>query len=334
MTPCVGDLFIGPQVKSVTTTYGDHFVYGGASGFRASGSGCCWVAPERRTCAGSITVEGELLLYAPDGAVIGPQTDTLWLSDFTWERRPISGHGVPIGSEPTLETLHRLRERIKPFKPRGCCCWGFVSQRHQSRNGNLLQACAGEFRSWSGCWFGATTTHSRVLLREVRHPASGPAGRRGLHLYPRPADLARWLWLPRLWARPPRRSVCAVGGRQSPEVALLPFGQQQAVMPAYGAFTGMHVDRPGQNGPGVRHDGRRSSRCEARARFSLKQDMPADGALQASSHRLAKRRAWPGCQSCGVMPSPLMSSGQELAKSKKARAIVHVGCESKLSALL
>ena len=67
----------------------------------------------------AIDVAGEALHLLPDGAVWSASTQALWLSDLhLGKAAQFRKHGVPIGSEPTLATLHRLRERIIELQPR------------------------------------------------------------------------------------------------------------------------------------------------------------------------------------------------------------------------
>ena len=56
----------------------------------------------------------ETCALLPDGAVWWAAAQTLWLSDLHLGKAAhFRKHGVPIGSEPTLATLHRLREQIQ-----------------------------------------------------------------------------------------------------------------------------------------------------------------------------------------------------------------------------
>ena len=77
-------------------------------------------AVNRRLSPGALTLDcqGESLTLLADGAVWWEAKQTLWLSDLHLGKAAhFRKHGVPIGSEPTLETVHRLREQIKGFGP-------------------------------------------------------------------------------------------------------------------------------------------------------------------------------------------------------------------------
>ena len=80
----------------------------------------------------AIDVAGEMLHLLPDGAVWWASAQTLWLSDLHLGKAAhFRKHGVPIGSEPTLATLHRLREQIQALRPGRVSSWGPLPQRHQ-----------------------------------------------------------------------------------------------------------------------------------------------------------------------------------------------------------
>ena len=69
---------------------------------------------------GKSTVDcaGVPLTLLPDGAVYWSDAGTLWLSDLHLGKAAhFRKHGVPIGSESTLSTLHRLREQILHHRP-------------------------------------------------------------------------------------------------------------------------------------------------------------------------------------------------------------------------
>ena len=67
----------------------------------------------------TIDCAGASIRLLPDGAVLWEATATLWLSDLHLGKAAhFRKHGVPIGSEPTLATLHRLRQQLMRWTPR------------------------------------------------------------------------------------------------------------------------------------------------------------------------------------------------------------------------
>ena len=76
------------------------------------------MTPVANARGANIDLAGETLHLLPDGAVWWASTSTLWLSDLHLGKAAhFRKHGVPIGSEPTLATLHRLREQLKALRP-------------------------------------------------------------------------------------------------------------------------------------------------------------------------------------------------------------------------
>ena len=68
----------------------------------------------------NIDCAGASIRLLPDGAVMWEATATLWLSDLHLGKAAhFRKHGVPIGSEPTLATLHRLRQQLMQCSQRG-----------------------------------------------------------------------------------------------------------------------------------------------------------------------------------------------------------------------
>lgn len=192
-----------------------------------------------------LTVSGIALTLLPDGAIWWPEKRTLWLSDLHLGKAAhFRKHGVPIGSEPTLETLHRLREHIKVFRPDRVLLLGDLFHSDINKEWDPFSELCVEFGYLN--WVLVRGNHDQIpdaLLEEagisqVDRLDDGP-----FTFTHDPAD----------WSQGFGYHVCGhvhpgirlTGtGRQRLRVRCFHFGETQAVMPAYGAFTGMYVIEP------------------------------------------------------------------------------------------
>lgn len=191
------------------------------------------------TCA-----EEQLVLLA-DGAVHWPSRNTVWLSDLHLGKAAhFRKHGVPIGSEPTLATLHRLRECIKRRRPRRILLLGDLFHSDINREWEPFAGLCSEFASLEWCLVrGNHDMIPEVLLRE-----SGILQRDRLDEGPftfthDPSDLTEGFGYHICGHLHPGIRLRGMG-RQTMRMRCFHFGKGQAVMPAYGAFTGMHTIEP------------------------------------------------------------------------------------------
>lgn len=197
--------------------------------------------------SGSITVKiaDSALTLLPDGAVHWSQTETLWLSDLHLGKAAhFRRHGVPIGSEPTLETLHRLREQIKTLQPQRVLMLGDLFHSDINREWDPFAGLCDEFRGLE--WVLVRGNHDSipdVLLRESGIRQVDRLDEGGFTFTHDPADLdSDFGYHVCGHVHPGIRMRGA--GRQTMRLRCFHFGALQAVMPAYGAFTGIHVVTP------------------------------------------------------------------------------------------
>lgn len=192
-----------------------------------------------------IRVSDEDLTLLPDGSTWWSSQRMLWLSDLHLGKAAhFRKHGVPIGSEPTLETLHRLREQIQAQKPDRILLLGDLFHSDINREWEPFAGLCDEFAHLD--WVLVRGNHDRipqVLLDES-----------GIHQVDRldvgpftfthdPADLAEDFGYHVTGHIHPGIRL-AGSGRQRLRLRCFHFSAKQAVMPAYGAFTGMHVIAP------------------------------------------------------------------------------------------
>lgn len=193
----------------------------------------------------AINVAGEVLHLLPDGAVWWGSARTLWLSDLHLGKAAhFRKHGVPIGSEPTLATLHRLREQMKALQPSRVLLLGDVFHSDINREWEPFAGLCEEFQSVE--WVLVQGNHDmipEVLLREsgIRQIARLDEG--PFTFTHDPADLAADFGYHVCGHVHPGIRL-AGAGRQRLRLRCFQFSDKQAVMPAYGAFTGMHTIDP------------------------------------------------------------------------------------------
>lgn len=193
----------------------------------------------------AIDVAGEVVHLLPDGAVWWASTQSLWLSDLHLGKAAhFRKHGVPIGSEPTLATLHRLRERIFERQPQ--CVWLLGDLFHSDIN-REWEPFAGLCEEFSELdWVLVQGNHDmipEVLLREsgirqVDRMDEGP-----FTFTHDPADLQPEFGYHVCGHVHPGIRL-AGAGRQRLRVRCFHVAERQAILPAYGAFTGMHTITP------------------------------------------------------------------------------------------
>ena len=192
-----------------------------------------------------VTVSGIALTLLPDGAIWWPAKRTLWLSDLHLGKAAhFRKHGVPIGSEPTLETLHRLREHLKWFCPDRVLMLGDLFHSEINKEWGPFSALCQEYPAVN--WVLVLGNHDaipEVLLREAGIRSMQRLDDGPFTFTHDPAD-----WKPEFGfhvcghVHPGIRLTGT--GRQRLRVRCFHFGETQAVMPAYGAFTGMYVIEP------------------------------------------------------------------------------------------
>ena len=196
---------------------------------------------------GQLRIEwaGERLVLLQDGAVFWPGESALWLSDLHLGKAAhFRKHGVPIGSEPTLATLHRLREQLLALNPQNVWLLGDLFHSDINREWEPFAGLCEEFadRKWTLVQ-GNHDMIPDVLLRE-----SGIRQVDRLDVGPftfthDPADLQPDFG----------HHVCghvhpgirlAGAGRQRLRVRCFHCAPRQMILPAYGAFTGMYTIDP------------------------------------------------------------------------------------------
>lgn len=193
----------------------------------------------------TIEVAGAALRLLPDGAVYWPQAGTLWLSDLHLGKAAhFRRHGVPIGSEPTLETLHRLREQIKAWKPERVLLLGDLFHSDINREWEPFAGLCDEFSDVE--WVLVRGNHDLIpetLLRESGIQQLDRLDESVFTFTHDPADAAADFGYHVCGHVHPGIRLRGAG-RQALRLRCFHFGKNQAVMPAYGAFTGMHVIEP------------------------------------------------------------------------------------------
>ena len=192
-----------------------------------------------------VELAGEEVMLLPDGAMHWPSQQALLLSDLHLGKAAhFRKHGVPIGSEPTLATLHRLREQILNLRPDRIWLLGDLFHSDINREWEPFAGLCEEFSDLE--WVLVQGNHDMipdVLLRESRIHQVGRMDKGPFTLTHDPAD----------WAAGFGHHVCghvhpgirlAGAGRQRLRVRCFHVGLNQTVLPAYGAFTGMHAITP------------------------------------------------------------------------------------------
>ncbi len=195
----------------------------------------------------NMEVRGEVLRLLPDGAVYWASERTLWLSDLHLGKAAhFRKHGVPIGSEPTLATLHRLREQLKSLQPSRVLLLGDLFHSDINREWEPFASLCEEFSALK--WVLVEGNHDmipEVLLRESGIQQIGRLDQGPFTFTHDPADLAPDFGY----------HVCGHvhpgirlegAGRQRLRLRCFHFSDKQAVMPAYGAFTGMYTIEPAE----------------------------------------------------------------------------------------
>lgn len=190
---------------------------------------------------------GESLRLLPDGAVHWHALGTLWLSDLHLGKAAhFRKHGVPIGSEPTLATLHRLRRRILRWEPDRILLLGDLFHSDINREWEPFAGLCEEFDGLE--WVLVRGNHDLIPdvllkesgIRQIDRLDEGP-----FTFTHDPADVTSDFGYHICGHIHPGIRLRG-GGRQTLRVRCFHFGERQAVMPAYGAFTGMHTIEPAQ----------------------------------------------------------------------------------------
>ena len=196
---------------------------------------------------GTATVDcaGVPLTLLPDGAVYWGDAGTLWLSDLHLGKAAhFRKHGVPIGSEPTLATLHRLREQILHHRPVRVLLLGDLFHSDINREWAPFADLCEEFSGIE--WVLVRGNHDMIpsaLLSESGIAQVDRLDDGGFTFTHDPADLAADFGYHVCGHVHPGIRLRGAG-RQSLRLRCFHFAERQAVMPAYGAFTGMHAIEP------------------------------------------------------------------------------------------
>ena len=192
-----------------------------------------------------IEVVGEKLVLFPDGSVYWPEPASLWLSDLHLGKAAhFRKHGVPIGSDATLATLNRLRERLKSVRPVSVYLLGDLFHSDLNREWEPFAGLCEEFSSLE--WTLVRGNHD--LIPPVLLEESGIALVERLDTGPftfthDPSDFdASFKYHVCGHIHPGIRLVGS--GRQALRLRCFHFNQTQGVLPAYGSFTGMHLISP------------------------------------------------------------------------------------------
>ena len=193
----------------------------------------------------AIDVAGEVLHLLADGSVWWASVQTLWLSDLHLGKAAhFRKHGVPIGSEPTLATLHRLREQIQALKPARVLLLGDLFHSDINREWESFAGLCEEFAEVE--WVLVQGNHDMIpdlLLRESGIRQIGRLDEGPFTFTHDPADLAKDFGYHVCGHVHPGIRL-AGAGRQRLRVRCFHVGAKQTVLPAYGAFTGMHTITP------------------------------------------------------------------------------------------
>jgi len=192
-----------------------------------------------------IMVAGEAVRLLPDGAVHWEAKQTLWLSDLHLGKAAhFRKHGVPIGSEPTLATLHRLREQLKSRQPSRVLMLGDLFHSDINREWEPFAGLCDEFAHLE--WVLVQGNHDMIpdaLLRESGIEQVGRLDEGPFTFTHDPADLGPDFGYHVCGHVHPGIRL-AGAGRQRLRLRCFHVSERQAVMPAYGAFTGMYTIDP------------------------------------------------------------------------------------------
>lgn len=192
-----------------------------------------------------VTLAGEAVRLLPDGAVYWEAKQTLWLSDLHLGKAAhFRKHGVPIGSEPTLATLHRLREQLKSRQPSRVLMLGDLFHSDINREWEPFAGLCDEFAHLE--WVLVQGNHDMIpdaLLRESGIEQVGRLDEAPFTFTHDPADLEPDFGYHVCGHVHPGIRL-AGAGRQRLRLRCFHVSDRQAVMPAYGAFTGMYTIDP------------------------------------------------------------------------------------------
>ena len=196
----------------------------------------------------AIEIAGEALTLWPDGSVHWAAAETLWLSDLHLGKAAhFRRHGVPIGSEPTLKTLHHLREGLMRLKPRRVLLLGDLFHSDMNREWEPFAGLCAEFSAVE--WVLVRGNHDLIPEALLRASGIRQIDRldEGVFTFTHdPADRGSDFGYHVCGHIHPGIRLRG-GGRQALRLRCFHFAHLQAVMPAYGAFTGTHVIDPAPN---------------------------------------------------------------------------------------
>ena len=192
-----------------------------------------------------LEVAGEELVLLPNGAVFWPSKSALWLSDLHLGKAAhFRKNGVPIGSEPTLATIHRLRVCLQRLKPDKIWLLGDLFHSDINREWEPFAAVCQEFAEKE--WVLVRGNHDGIpdaLLRESSIRQLDRLDSPPFTFTHDPGDLRVDFG----------HHVCGHvhpgirlegSGRQRLRVRCFHLSERQIILPAFGDFTGMHVIHP------------------------------------------------------------------------------------------
>ncbi len=192
-----------------------------------------------------VEAAGEELVLLPNGAAFWPSRSALWLSDLHLGKAAhFRKHGVPIGSEPTLATLNRLRVSIQSLRPERIWLLGDLFHSDINREWEPFAGLCQEFSDKE--WILVRGNHDGIpaaLLRESSIIQLDRMDSRPFTFTHDPDDIRADFG----------HHVCGHvhpgirlegSGRQRLRLPCFHLSERQVVLPAFGDFTGMYVIKP------------------------------------------------------------------------------------------
>lgn len=206
----------------------------------------------------TVAVAGRPLTLLPERAAFDPESRTLLVADaHLGKAQAFRRLGVPVPGGTTANNLQTLSRLVERTQARGIVFLGDLLHARHGRSPAVLEAVA----RWCA-------SHEGLALRLVRgnhdSRAGDPPPDWGVDVVDEPWPLGPWA----LCHHPdPVAGAYVLAGHLHPAVAVgrgvdrlrLPcfhFGVQVGVLPAFGAFTGMHTiaRAPGDRVVAIAHD--------------------------------------------------------------------------------
>ncbi|MEC5399899.1 ligase-associated DNA damage response endonuclease PdeM [Uliginosibacterium sp. H1] len=212
----------------------------------------------------AITVAGETLVLLPERAAWWPRARTLLVADVhLGKSATFRRHGLPVPAGSTDENLGRLDACLQRYPARRLLCLGDLTHAAAGHTDRLLARLA----AWRGQHPGLAIelvrgNHDRhagvpaTLQLQVHDDVLAEPPFLFCHDLHEPQLRAPQLHAPLLRDPAPTRDGYRLAGHVHPGVLLeahgdklrLPcflFGEREGLLPAFGAFTGLHVVSPG-----------------------------------------------------------------------------------------